>query len=149
MFKKFGKEFREFAMRGNVLDMAVGVMMGGAFGKIVTSLVNDVFMPIISLLTGKIDFNNMFVSLDGTYYETLEAAKTAGVATLNYGAFIAVVIDFIIIAFCIFMVVKMLNKFVKKQETAPPATPKRLCPFCYGELHEEATRCPHCTSQLS
>lgn len=109
-------EFKEFIKRGNVLDMAVGVVIGGAFGAIVTSLVNDIIMPLVSLATGGIDFTNWFVALDGNSYATLEAAQEAGAATLNYGNLISVIINFIIVAFCIFIVVKAMNKFMKKKE---------------------------------
>ena len=112
-------EFKEFIKRGNVLDMAVGVVIGGAFGSIVTSLVNDIIMPVVSLITGGIDFTNWFVALDGNKYETLKAAQDAGAATLNYGNLISVVINFIIVAFCIFIVVKAMNKFMKKQKEEP------------------------------
>jgi large conductance mechanosensitive channel len=142
------KEFKEFAFRGNVIDMAVGVMIGAAFGKIVSSLVNDLFMPIISLLTGNIEFNNLFIAMDGNSYATLEAAQEAGVATFNYGTFIMTIIDFILIALCIFMFVKLINKLKRKKEEPEPETPKRLCPYCCTEIPEEATRCPHCTSVL-
>ena len=114
--KGLAKEFKEFIKRGNVIDMAVGVVIGSAFSAIVTSIVNDIIMPIVSLLTGGIDFTNWFVSLDGKSYETLEAAQAAGAATLNYGNLISVVINFIIVAFCIFLVVKAMNKLMKKKE---------------------------------
>ena len=121
--KGFAAEFREFIMRGNVMDMAVGVIIGGAFQKIISSLVDDIIMPIISLLTGGIDFNNMFVSLDGSSYATLEAAKEAGAATLNYGTFITVIINFILMALVIFCLVKSMNKiaarFEKEEAEAP------------------------------
>ncbi len=126
--KKTFKEFKEFIQRGNVMDMAIGVIIGGAFGAIVTSLVNDIIMPLISLLTGGIDFTNWFVALDGNKYETLEAAQTAGAATLNYGNLISVVINFIIVAFCIFLVVKAINKLKnlkkKEEETVEEAPTK-------------------------
>ncbi|SFQ20298.1 large conductance mechanosensitive channel [Butyrivibrio proteoclasticus] len=148
--KSLAGEFREFIMRGNVMDMAVGVIIGGAFQKIITSLVDDIIMPVISLLTGGIDFNNMFVSLDGTSYATLEAAKEAGAATLNYGTFITVVINFLLMAFVIFLLVKFMNavsnKIKKEEEEAAPAT--KICPRCKSEINIEATRCPHCTSEL-
>ena len=118
------KEFKEFIAKGNVFDMAVGVVIGGAFSAIVTSLVNDIIMPVISLITGGIDFSNWFVALDGNKYATLEEATTAGVATLNYGNLISVVINFIIVAFCIFLVVKAMNKFKKKEEEKPEAPKK-------------------------
>ncbi|MBO6242883.1 MAG: large conductance mechanosensitive channel protein MscL [Butyrivibrio sp.] len=148
--KSLAGEFREFIMRGNVLDMAVGVIIGGAFQKIITSLVDDIIMPVISLLTGGIDFNNMFVSLDGSQYATLDAAKEAGAATLNYGTFITVVINFILMAFVIFLLVKFMNSVsnkIKKEEEQAPATTK-ICPRCKSEINIEATRCPHCTSEL-
>ena len=148
--KGFAAEFREFIMRGNVMDMAVGVIIGGAFQKIISSLVDDIIMPIISLLTGGIDFNNMFVSLDGSSYATLEAAKEAGAATLNYGTFITVIINFILMALVIFCLVKSMNKIaarLEKEDADAPATTK-ICPRCKSEINIEATRCPHCTSEL-
>ena len=142
---KMLQEFKEFAMKGNVVDMAIGVVIGGAFGKIVTGLVDDIFMPIISLITGGIDFSNWFVALDGSKYKTLAAAQEAGAATLNFGVLISTIINFIIIALCLFVVVKAMNK-LKKPEA--PAKEPRKCPFCKGEIDDEATRCPHCTSEL-
>ena len=138
-------EFKEFALKGNVVDMAIGVVIGGAFGNIVTSLVNDIFMPIVSVLTGGVDFSNWFISLNGEKYATLAAAQEAGAATLNFGLLISAIINFIIIALCLFAVVKAMNK-LKKPE-APAAAP-RLCPFCKSEIADDATRCPHCTSEL-
>ena len=114
------KEFGEFINRGNVVDMAVGVVIGSAFGAIVTSLVNDIIMPLVSLATGGLDFSNWFVSLDGTKYATLEEAQAAGAATLNYGTLISVIINFIIVAFCIFLVVKLFERFKKKEEEETP-----------------------------
>ncbi|MCR5669417.1 MAG: large conductance mechanosensitive channel protein MscL [Butyrivibrio sp.] len=148
--KGLAGEFREFIMRGNVMDMAIGVIIGGAFQKIISSLVDDIIMPLIGLLTGGVDFNNKFVVLDGGSYETLEAAKEAGAATLNYGTFITVVINFILMALVIFLMVKFLNKMnnrFKKEEEAAPATTK-ICPKCKSEINIEATRCPCCTSDL-
>lgn len=142
----FFKEFRDFAMKGNVVDLATGVIIGGAFGKIVTSLVGDIIMPLVSLGTGKLDFTNMFISLDGQKYATFEAAKSAGASTLNYGAFITNIIDFLIIAFCIFIVIKQLNRFKREPAAAAPTT--KNCPFCHSAIHIEATRCPNCTSEL-
>ena len=139
------EDFKKFAMRGNVIDMAVGVIIGGAFGKIVGSLVNDVIMPTIGMAMGKIDFKNLFISLNGKEYATLEAAKKAGAPVLAYGSFINTVMDFLILAFVIFMMVKQINKLT------PPPAPKpdpRLCPYCKSEIADDATRCPHCTSQL-
>ena len=147
--KGFIGEFKEFIMRGNVLDMAVGVVIGGAFGTIVTSLVNDIIMPLISAITGGLDFSNWFISLDGSKYETLAAAQEAGAATLNFGVFISAIINFIIIAFCIFLVVKAFNKANELKngpaEEAAPTT--KICPYCKSEISIEATRCPMCTSE--
>ena len=145
------KEFRDFAMRGNVIDLAVGVIVGGAFGKIVTSLVNDIIMPPIGLVLGQVDFTNLYVSLNGETYASLEAAKAAGAPTLNYGLFLNTVLDFLIVAFAIFWVVRgvnrlnRLNKFGKKD--AAPAKTKE-CPYCLNQVPVKATRCGHCTSHL-
>ncbi len=148
--KSLAGEFREFIMRGNVMDMAVGVIIGGAFQKIISSLVDDIIMPVISLLTGGIDFNNKFVVLDGGSYATLESAKEAGAATLNYGTFITVVINFILMALVIFLLVKFMNsvsnKFAKEEAEAPKTT--KICPKCKSEINIEATKCPCCTSDL-
>lgn len=141
------KEFKEFAMKGNVVNLATGVIIGGAFGKIVTSLVNDIIMPLISLATGKLDFSNLFISLDGSHYATFEEAKNAGAATLNYGAFITNIIDFLIIAFSIFIIIKQLNRFKREPVPATPTT--KSCPFCQSVIHIEAKRCPNCTSDIS
>ena len=137
-------EFKKFAMRGNVIDMAVGVIIGGAFGKIVTSVVNDLVMPPIGKLMNNIDFSNLFISLNGQNYATLDAAKKAGAPVIAYGNFLNSVIDFLILAAIIFLMVQQINK-LKKEEPAPE---KRKCPFCKSEIDDEATRCPHCTSQL-
>ena len=147
---KIGKEFKEFVMRGNVLDLAVGVIIGGAFGKIVTSLVNDLLMPVISLFTGGVSMSGLFVTLGKTEvpFASVEAAKEAGVATLNYGMFIQAVIDFLIIALCIFLIVKAINSLRKKEAPAAPAPAPRLCGFCRLAVADDATRCPHCTSEL-
>lgn len=120
---KLLNEFKAFAMRGNVLDMAVGVIIGGAFGKIVTSLVNDIFMPLIGLATGGMDFTNLFLSLDGNRYETIAAAKEAGASVFAYGQFIQNIVDFLLVALCVFLVVKAVNRFKKKEEAAPAAPP--------------------------
>ena len=148
--KGFVAEFKKFIMRGNVLDMAVGVIIGGAFQAIISSLVKDIIMPIITLVTGGIDFNNWFISLDGSSYATLEAAQEAGAATLNYGVFITAVINFLLMAIVVFLIVKAMNKasdkFKKKEEEAPKTT--KICPFCKSEINKDATRCPHCTSEL-
>ncbi len=140
------KEFKEFAMKGNVMDMAVGIIIGAAFGKIITSFVNDVIMPPIGLLLGKVDFSNLFINLSGQAYPTIAAAKEAGAATLNYGVFFNTVIDFLIVAFAIFLVVKQINR-LKRAEVPAPATTKD-CPFCASAIPLKATRCPHCTSEV-
>lgn len=146
--KKLIGEFKKFALKGNVIDMAVGVMVGGAFSKIVTSLVNDLFMPVLSLLTGGMDTESLFIALDGGEYTSLAAAQEAGAATLNYGLFIQTVIDFLLIAICIFAFVKLISELHKKEEAPAPAPAPRLCPFCCKEVDKKATRCPHCTSEL-
>ncbi len=140
------KDFREFIMKGNVLDLAVAVIIGGAFGKIITSLVNDVIMPVISLFLKGLDFSNLFVPLDGKSYATVQAAKDAGAATLNYGLFINAVIDFLIVAFVIFLLVRQVNAMKKPAPAAAPTT--RDCPYCATSISLKATRCPHCTSEL-
>lgn len=146
--KKMLEEFKKFALKGNMIDLAVGVIVGGAFNSIVTSLVNDIFMPVLSLFTGKLDFANWFIALDGNKYMTIAEAQEAGAATLNYGNFISGVINFIIMAFVVFMLVKAINK-LKKDEPAKPAAPTtKKCPFCKTDIPLEATKCPHCTSTL-
>jgi large conductance mechanosensitive channel len=140
------KEFKEFVMRGNVMDLAVGVIIGAAFGKIVGSLVNDVLMPVIGLLMGRVDFTNLFVTLGEGTFATVADAKKAGVATLNYGVFINTVIEFLIVAFVIFMVVKQVNKLKKPAPAAPPAT--KDCPQCATAIPIAAKKCPNCTSAL-
>lgn len=141
------KEFKAFAMKGNVIDLAVGVIIGGAFGKIITSLVNDIIMPLVGLLLGNLDFTNLFVTLGDGSFMTIEAAKEAGVATLNYGLFINNVIDFLIIAFSIFIVIKQMNRIPKNKEIPAPVKTK-ACKYCYSEIHIDASKCPHCTSDL-
>lgn len=140
------KEFKSFIMRGNVLDLAVAVIIGGAFGAIVASFVNDILMPPIGLLLGNVDFTNLFLSLDGQSYPSLAAAQEAGAATLNYGLFINTVINFLIVAFAIFLVVRAANRM--KKEEAPAAATTKECPYCKTAIHLEATRCPNCTSEL-
>lgn len=142
------KEFKEFALKGNVVDLAIGVVIGTAFGKIVTSLVNDLIMPLVGLLLGKVDFTNLFISFDGGSYNTLEEAKEAGAATLNYGLFLNTVIDFLIISFSIFLVVKQLNRFKRKQEEVKEPEVSKECPHCISTIPIRATRCPNCTSVL-
>jgi large conductance mechanosensitive channel len=140
------KEFKEFIMRGNVLDLAVGIIIGAAFGKIVTSLVNDIVMPPIGILLGKVDFANLFIDLSGGHYPSLAAAKTAGAATINYGVFLNTVVDFVIVAFVIFLVIKQANRL--KHQPAPGPVTTKECPFCRTTISIQATRCPNCTSQL-
>ena len=140
------KEFKEFVMRGNVIDLAIGIIIGAAFGKIVTSFVSDVLMPPIGLLLGKVDFNNLYINLSGGRYETLKAAKDAGAATLNYGAFLATVIDFLIVAFAIFLVVRQINRMRRKPEPEAPNTAE--CRFCASDIPIKAIKCPQCTSEL-
>ncbi|NUN04200.1 MAG: large conductance mechanosensitive channel protein MscL [Bdellovibrio sp.] len=138
------KEFKEFIMRGNVLDLAVGIIIGAAFGKIVSSFVSDILTPVLSLALGKVDFSNLFFALNGETYTTLEEAKKAGVSTLNYGLFINMVIDFVIVAFAIFMIVRMANK-LKKTEAPPPPNTKE-CPECLSAIPLKARKCAHCAS---
>lgn len=142
------KEFKDFAMRGNVLDMAVGIVMGAAFGSIVTSLVSDVLMPPIGLLLGRVDFSNLFISLTGRHFDSVAAAKAAGAATLNYGVFLNTVINFLIVAFAIFLLVRQVNRLRPKPAPAPAGPVQKACPYCCSEIPLAATRCPHCTSEL-
>lgn len=146
------KEFKEFAMRGNVIDMAVGIIIGGAFGTIVKSLVNDVIMPPIGLLLGGVDFSDLFLTLkQGTVagpYPTLAAAQEAGAVTVSYGLFLNSVISFLIVAFAVFLLIRSINR-LKREEEAPAAEPTdRECPFCLSRVPLKATRCAHCTSEL-
>jgi large conductance mechanosensitive channel len=146
------KEFKEFAVKGNVVDMAVGIIIGGAFGTIAKSLVADVIMPPIGLLLGGVDFQNLFAVLkEGTTpppYETLEAAQAAGAVTVNLGVFINTVISFLIVAFAVFLLVKQINRLKKQEEAAPPPPTKKNCEYCKSEIAIDAIRCPHCTSNL-
>ncbi|MGD8700314.1 MAG: large conductance mechanosensitive channel protein MscL [Gemmatimonadales bacterium] len=142
------KEFKEFAMRGNVLDMAIGIIIGAAFGKIVTSLVNDVIMPPIGLALGKVDFTNLYLNLSGEPFVSLADAEAAGAPLIKYGIFLNTVLDFVIVAFVIFLVVRQVNK-LKRKEEAPPAEPTtKDCPYCATAIPIKATRCPSCTSEL-
>lgn len=143
----FLKEFKEFAIKGNVIDLAVGVIIGGAFGKIVTSLVNDIVMPIITLITGNESFKNLFIALDGKKYESVTLAEEARAPILHYGLFISNVVDFLIIAFVIFIFIRQINRFKKKPVSAPVTT--KDCPYCFTSIHLEATKCPNCTSDLT
>jgi len=142
------KEFKEFAMRGNVLDMAIGIIIGAAFGKIITSMVNDIVMPPIGLLLGKVDFSNLFINLSEKQYPTLAEAKAAGAATLNYGLFLNTVIDFIIVALVIFMLIKQVNRMKRRPEVPSEKPTTRECLYCLSSIPIKATRCPHCTSEL-
>jgi large conductance mechanosensitive channel len=140
------KEFKAFAMRGNVLDMAVGIIIGAAFGKIITSLVADVLMPPIGLLLGKVDFSGLFLNLPGRSYSSLAEAKAAGAATINYGLFLNTVIDFLIVALVIFLLVRQINRWNKPAPAAAPTT--KDCKYCATAIPLAATRCPNCTSDL-
>jgi large conductance mechanosensitive channel len=141
------KEFKTFAMRGNVLDLAVGVVIGAAFGKIVSSFVADILMPPIGLPLGRVDFTNLFVNLSGQAYPTIAAAKAAGAPTLNYGLFLNAVIDFLIVAFVIFLIVRQVNQWSREPEPAKAPT-TRECPLCATSIPLKARRCPHCTSEV-
>ncbi|MEI6670345.1 MAG: large conductance mechanosensitive channel protein MscL [Acidobacteriota bacterium] len=143
------KEFREFAMKGNVMDLAVGVIIGAAFGKIVASLVNDLLMPVLGLALGKVDFSNLFITLGSGSFATVADAKKAGVATLNYGLFLNVTIEFLIVAFAVFLLVKQINRLKKPEAPAAVVAPvAKDCQYCKTAIPIAATRCPHCTSQL-
>jgi large conductance mechanosensitive channel len=148
MFTQMLREFREFAMRGSVVDLAVGIIIGAAFGKIVSSLVNDLLMPPIGLLLGRVDFSNLFINLSGQPYASLAEAKAAGAPTINYGMFLNTVMDFVIVAFAIFLLVRFINRLARQREAAPAAPTTRECPFCMSSVSVRATRCPYCTSAL-
>lgn len=141
------KEFKEFAMKGNVLDMAVGIIIGAAFGGIINSLVHDVIMPPIGLLLGHVDFSSLFVNISGTSYPTLAAAKAAGAATINYGLFINTIINFLIIAFAIFLLVRQVNRWTEKP--APPEVTTKDCPYCLSKIPVKAKKCAYCTTALA
>ncbi len=142
------KEFKEFAMKGNVLDMAIGIIIGAAFGKIVTSFVSDVLMPPIGKLMGKVDFSGLYINLSGTSYKSLAEAKAAGAATINYGIFLNTVLDFLIVAFAIFLLIRQVNK-LRAPKPAPPAPPStKECNYCLSVIPIKAVRCPQCTSDL-
>src|SRR6185436_16750961 len=140
-------EFKQFAMKGNVIDLAVGVIIGGAFGKITDSLVKDVIMPPIGLLLGKIDFSNLYWNLGDKKFATLAEAKAAGAPTLNYGNFLQIVLDFVILAFVVFLMVRQINRVVRKEEAAAP--PTKDCPMCTSKIPEKARRCPLCTADIA
>ena len=148
--KKMLKEFKEFAIKGNMIDLAVGMIIGTSFNKIVSSLVNDMIMPVLGIFTGKIDFSQLFIALDGNSYPTLAAAEEAGAACFKYGSFLAGLLDFLIMAFIVFLFVRQINKLrnANKAPEAPKAPTTKICPFCKSEVNIEATRCPHCTSEL-
>ncbi len=141
------REFRAFAMRGSMIDMAVGIIVGAAFGRVVTSLVSDIVMPPIGLLTGRSDFSNKFINLSGHAYASLAEAKSAGAATINYGVFLNALCDFLIVAFVVFILIRQVNRLKSEQEASVAAT--RDCPFCLSSVAIKATRCPHCTSALT
>ncbi|MBT9150020.1 MAG: Large-conductance mechanosensitive channel [candidate division WS2 bacterium] len=143
------KEFKEFAMRGNLVDLAIGFIVGAAFRKIVTSLVNDIVMPPIGLLLGRVNFSNLFLNISGVTYSSLAEAKAAGAPTINYGLFLNTIIDFIIVAFVMFLVVKQINRLRTQLDKKPAAAPKtKDCPYCYSSIPLKARRCPFCTSEL-
>ncbi len=155
MIKGFLNEFKEFAVKGNVIDMAVGIIIGGAFSPIVNSLVKDIIMPPIGMVLGKVDFSNLYIALggDGTKYSTIADAQNAGLVTINYGVFINTLISFIIVAFAVFLLVKAMNKLkadnkaeAAAEEAAEPTT--KECPYCFETINIKATKCPHCQSQL-
>jgi large conductance mechanosensitive channel len=140
-------EFKEFAMKGNVLDMAIGIIIGAAFGTVVNSLVKDIIMPPIGLVLGRVDFANLFISLNGVRYDTLAAAQAAGAPTINYGTFMNTVISFIIVAFVVFLLVRRVNAM--RAKPTPPAPNTKVCPYCKENISIAAVRCPHCTSDVS
>ena len=141
------KEFKKIALKGNMIDLAVGVIIGGGFNSLVTSLVNDIIMPVISLFTGRLDFTNMFIALDGQHYSTLAEAQMH-TSTIAYGSFITGLINFLLTAFVIFLVIRWMNKLRAKEKPVPQPKMTKVCPFCKIEVDLHATRCPHCTSQL-
>ena len=138
------KEFRDFAARGNVIDLAVGIIIGAAFGKIVTSAVNDLIMPPIGMALGRVDFTNLFVALNGVTYASLDEARKAGAPTLNYGLFLNTCLEFIIVAFAVFLLIRQVNRL-----KGPVVIDSRDCPFCYSKMALKATRCPACTSEMN
>ena len=142
------KEFKEFAIKGNMIDMSVGIIIGSAFTALVKSVVDDIFTPVLSIFTGKLDFSELFIALDGNEYANLQAAKDAGASVLAYGNFITGVINFIIMAFVVFLFVKGINKLRRTQEAAPVEVTTKICPYCKSEIHIDAVKCPHCQSVL-
>jgi large conductance mechanosensitive channel len=142
------REFKEFAMRGSVIDMAVGVIIGAAFGKIVSSFTNDMLMPPIGLMLGRVDFSNLYLNLSGTPYPSLAEAKKAGAATINYGVFFNSVLDFVIVAFVLFLLIRQINRLLAPAPPPPGEPTQKECPHCLSTIPIKATRCAHCTSQL-
>ncbi len=147
--KKMIQEFKEFAVRGNVVDMAVGIIIGAAFGRIVSSLVEDIVMPPIGLFTGKINFSNLYINLSGGEYHSFAEAKAAGAVTINYGVFLNNIISFLIVAMCVFILIKQINKLKRKEDVESIAPTQKSCPYCFTSISINATRCPACTSQLT
>jgi large conductance mechanosensitive channel len=146
---KVFKEFKEFAVKGSVIDLAVGIIIGAAFTGVVNSLVNDVIMPPLGLLIGKVDFSNLFLTLSGGSFQTLAEAKHGGAVTINYGLFINTIINFLIVAFAVFMLVKQVNAVKRKIESEPAVSPEtKTCPYCKSSIHIDAVRCPNCTSEI-
>ena len=140
------KEFKKFALRGNMIDLAVGIIVGGAFNSIVNSMVNDIIMTLLGVFTKNINFSDWFIALDGKHYATLQAAEAEGAAVVKYGLFLSNVLNFIIMAFVVFLIVRWINKLRKPAEQAAPATKK--CKYCYSDIHKDATKCPYCTADL-
>lgn len=141
------QEFKDFALHGNMMDMAVGIIIGAAFGRVVSSLVTDILMPPIGLLTGKADFSSKFIDLSGKAYATLAAARAAGAPTINYGLFLNAAFDFLLVALAVFLLIRQINRL--KSAEKPPAVVAKDCPFCFSPVPLRATRCPHCTSALA
>ena len=142
------KEFKDFIMRGNVLDLAVAVIIGTAFGKVISSLVTDILMPPLGLILGKVDFNNLYINMSGTPYASLAEAQAAGAPTLNYGLFINSIINFVIVAAAIFLIIKLANRLQRLRPTEKPAPTTKECPYCISSIPLKATRCPNCTSEV-
>lgn len=146
---KMFKEFKEFAVKGNMIDLAIGIIIGAAFSGVISSLVNDVIMPPIGLLLGNVDFSNMFITLSGGHFLTLEEAKAGGAVTLNYGLFVNTLINFLIVAFAVFILVKQVNNFKRMLDNEPAAGPTvKACPYCRSTIHIDAVKCPNCTSDI-
>ena len=142
------KEFKDFIMRGNVLDLAVAVIIGTAFGKVIGSLVTDILMPPLGLILGKVDFNNLYINMSGTPYASLAEAQAAGAPTLNYGVFINTIINFVIVAAAIFLIVRLANRLQRLRPAEKPAPTTKECPYCISSIPVKATRCPNCTSEI-